>query len=67
LFDQDGNGYIESKELKNILGGSIENLDDETWKEMVSEVDTNGDGKISFEEFSQMMTNYADHWVLNYF
>lgn len=28
---------------------------EQIWQEIISEVDTNGDGEISFEEFEQMM------------
>jgi len=53
LFDQDNDGFITRSELANIMGG-IE-LDDEQWKKLVEEVDTNKDGKISQEEFKNLL------------
>jgi len=35
-------------------------LDDAVWEQIIKEVDTNGDGVISKEEFTTMMLKYAD-------
>ena len=40
-------------ELKEIFGGG--KIPDEVWKEMIKEVDQNGDGEISLKEFREMM------------
>jgi calcium-dependent protein kinase len=53
MFDQDGDGFITRAELANVMGG-IE-LDDSQWKALVEEVDTNKDGKISQEEFMNLL------------
>jgi len=53
MFDQDGDGFITRSELANVMGG-IE-LDDSQWKALVEEVDTNKDGKISQEEFMNLL------------
>lgn len=53
LFDQDGDGFITRFELANVMGG-IE-LDDAQWKALVEECDTNKDGKISKEEFMNLL------------
>jgi calcium-dependent protein kinase len=55
LFDKDGSGKISSDELKMILTCDHEN--EEVWKKVISEIDCNGDGEISFEEFVKMMRN----------
>lgn len=56
MFDQDGNGRISHDELKNVLGGNNNSQQDEKyWKDMIKEVDQNGDGEIDFEEFSHFM------------
>jgi calcium-dependent protein kinase len=60
LFDRDGNGFIEANELKEVLGGQLNDVDEVTWEAMIKEVDTNGDGVISFDEFAQMMLKYVD-------
>jgi len=56
VFDNDKDGKICSEELKLVLGGSNEE-NDEVWKKLISDIDLNGDGEISYYEFSQMMYN----------
>jgi Ca2+-binding EF-hand superfamily protein len=51
IFDIDGNGSIETHELKAViseLGG--EEPTDEEIQEMIVMVDANGDGEIDFDE-----------------
>merc|ERR1712183_240382 len=55
IFDKDGSGFIDAKELKNVMEGLGEDLTDEEIDEMVKEADLNGDGKISYDEFVKMM------------
>lgn len=55
MFDQDGGGSISHDELKAVLGGSKSKMDEKYWKEMIAEVDENGDGEIDFDEFKKMM------------
>ena len=54
LFDKNGDGFISSFEIKEVLGKGT-SLSDEIWKKIITEVDLNGDGEISFEEFKKMM------------
>jgi Ca2+-binding EF-hand superfamily protein len=54
VFDKNGDGFISSLEIKEVLGKGT-TLVDETWKKIITEVDLNGDGEISFEEFKKMM------------
>ena len=35
--------------------GIGKNIDETVWNDIIKEVDVNGDGEISFEEFSIMM------------
>ena len=52
VFDIDGNGYISIDELKRILHEYLnENLTDDDMKEIMSLIDTNGDGQLNYEEF----------------
>jgi len=53
MFDQDGDGYITRAELANVMGG-IE-LEDDQWRALVEEVDVNKDGKISQDEFMNLL------------
>ena len=54
MFDKDGSGYISKDEIKEILSFG-QKLDDEAVNAIVKQVDANGDGQISFEEFCTMM------------
>lgn len=41
------------------------NISEEVWKQIVNEIDENGDGEVSFEEFKMMMVQLLkDNWVL---
>ena len=58
LFDIDGNGYITIDELKETLNLNLNNQID--WKDLVGEVDKDGDYQIDFEEFKEMMEKVND-------
>ena len=51
-FDLDRSGYITRQNLKDALGVS---LDSDYVERLVQEADTDGDGKISFEEFQAVI------------
>lgn len=57
LFDRDGSGEITASEIKAILGSGKKMAKEGIWifDDIIKEVDVNGDGVISFEEFKQMM------------
>jgi len=55
LFDRDGSGEITASEIKEILGSGKKLVNEAIFDEIIKEVDVNGDGVISFEEFKQMM------------
>ena len=56
LIDTDGNGKLDSKELKALLGEGL--LSKETlWMELLQAADKNGDGVIDIGEFIQLMRN----------
>ncbi|CAG9314692.1 unnamed protein product [Blepharisma stoltei] len=59
-FDEDGSGKISAIELKNVFGKELI-ATDEVWKEMINEVDENGDGEIDLTEFRAMMTHIFDN------
>ncbi len=54
MFDRDGSGAISADEVKEVLGAGMR-VPDEHWKEVIREVDQNGDGEVSLEEFITMM------------
>ena len=56
MFDKDGSGIISPDEIKEVLSfGGTNQLNKETIDQIVKQVDENGDGEISFEEFVDMM------------
>ena len=54
LFDRNGDGDIEAKELKEVIGDE-NNTGDNIWLKMIEEVDLDGNGVIDFDEFKTMM------------
>ncbi|XP_018354935.1 PREDICTED: troponin C-like isoform X2 [Trachymyrmex septentrionalis] len=56
LYDKEGNGYIPTTCLREIL----RELDDQLTKEeldmMIEEIDSDGSGTVDFDEFMEMMT-----------
>jgi len=54
MFDKDGSGMISASEIKEVLGFG-KTMSEEAVNEVIKQVDENGDGEISFEEFSAMM------------
>lgn len=60
-FDKDKSGGISASELKQILGDSNRKINDDVWKKMINEIDLNGDGQISFDEFKNMMLKVINH------
>jgi len=55
MFDKDKNGTISRQELKNLFETS-EKKEDALWNEIFEEVDINGDGEITYDEFKIAMT-----------
>jgi calmodulin len=58
VFDTDGSGSIDRKELKRLMKKLGQALTEAELDAMMDEVDTNGDGEISFEEFKAMMVRF---------
>lgn len=56
-FDRNKDGYIVASEIKTLLGIG-QDYSEETWGEIVNEIDKNQDGKISFKEFEEMMRKF---------
>merc|ERR1711881_439706 len=56
LFDTDGSGTIDAKELKVAMRALGFEPKKEEIKKMISDIDTDGSGNIDFQEFLEMMT-----------
>lgn len=54
ILDKDKSGFLEVAEFKKLFG---ENISEQLWKEMMTKVDKNKDGKIDFKEFYQLLTS----------
>ncbi|KAL6008200.1 putative calcium-binding protein cml11 [Asimina triloba] len=59
LFDRDGNGCITAAELAHSMAKLGHALTAEELTGMIKEADMDGDGRISFSEFSQAITSAA--------
>ncbi|KAK1359774.1 Calcium-dependent protein kinase [Heracleum sosnowskyi] len=60
FFDKNGTGYIELDELRDALADGSGETDDDVLHEIMQEVDTDKDGKISYDEFVAMMKAGTD-------
>ncbi|XP_038893457.1 probable calcium-binding protein CML25 [Benincasa hispida] len=56
VYDIDGNGSISAEELHKVLRSLGDDCSVADCRQMISGVDSNGDGMISFEEFKVMMS-----------
>ncbi len=56
LFDTDGSGTIDQKELKVAMRALGFEPKKEEIKKMIKDIDTDGSGTIDFQEFLEMMT-----------
>lgn len=56
VFDRDGNGRISKEEIALVLGdGDVASVAMRDIAELMTDVDSNGDGEIDFQEFMEMM------------
>ncbi|MEV0668337.1 EF-hand domain-containing protein [Actinomadura luteofluorescens] len=55
LVDVDGDGYISTAELKNLMTRLGQDITETRAVEVVVAADANKDGKISLEEFTALM------------
>merc|ERR1711981_1346188 len=55
IYDKEGNGYISTDTLKEILKELDSKLTDEDLDNIIEEVDEDGSGTLDFDEFMEMM------------
>ena len=55
VFDKEGNGLIQTDELKHIMMTIGDKMTEDEADEMIHEADIDGDGTINYEEFVRMM------------
>nr|XP_053635228.1 troponin C-like [Cherax quadricarinatus] len=56
LYDKDGQGFIPTKVLREILHELDDKLTDEELDGIIDEIDQDGSGTVDFDEFMDMMT-----------
>lgn len=56
LYDKEGNGFIPTSILKEILHELDDQLSDSDLDGIISEIDQDGSGTVDFDEFMEMMT-----------
>lgn len=61
LFDTDGSGTIDPKELKAAMQSLGFEAKNQTIYQMIGDIDKDGSGSIDFEEFLDMMTGKLSH------
>lgn len=54
-FDTNNTGYITANELKQVLSKIGQNYSEKQIDEMIRTVDRDGDGRLSFQEFKQLL------------
>jgi Ca2+-binding EF-hand superfamily protein len=64
LFDTDGSGTIDAKELKVAMRALGFEPKKEEIKKMISDIDKDGNGTIDFNEFLDMMTAKMSERIL---
>ena len=60
-MDTNGDGFVTKDELKQMLGSLGEPVDDSVVDEMIAVADTNGDGKVDFNEFVQAASQWFQY------
>ncbi|KAF5184953.1 Calcium-dependent protein kinase, partial [Thalictrum thalictroides] len=60
FFDSNKNGYIEVEELRDALHDEVEPTNEDVINAILRDVDTDKDGRISYEEFTSMMKAGTD-------
>ncbi|XP_065211040.1 troponin C, isoallergen Bla g 6.0101-like isoform X2 [Planococcus citri] len=55
LYDREGDGYITTEVLKEILQELDPNLSYSDLEQIIEEVDADGSGTVDFDEFMEMM------------
>lgn len=49
LYDKEGNGYIRTSDLKDIMRALDDKLTEDELDEMIAEIDTDGSGTVDFD------------------
>jgi Ca2+-binding EF-hand superfamily protein len=58
-FDTNRSGFLDKNELANAFNNFKGGLTAEEVAQLMADADTNGDGKVSFEEFAALINKIA--------
>jgi len=61
LFDKDQDGHVTAKELRIVFDTLGQQPSDEELKEMINEVDKDGNGEMEFTEFCVLMSKRMEN------
>jgi len=56
LYDKEGQGYISTMVLRDILRAIDDAITEDELDEMIAEIDQDGSGTVDFDEFKEMMS-----------
>ena len=59
VFDDDGSGQISKDEIKRVFSSHAKQISDRVAKDIMLQIDTDGDGYLNFDEFAFLMKNLA--------
>ncbi|KAI5738040.1 hypothetical protein M8J77_002228 [Diaphorina citri] len=60
LYDKEGNGYITTDVLREILKELDDKISADDLDMMIAEIDSDGSGTVDFDEFMEVMTGGDD-------
>ncbi|CAH1393727.1 troponin C, isoallergen Bla g 6.0101 [Halyomorpha halys] len=60
LYDKEGNGYITTAVLREILKELDDKITSQELDMMIAEIDSDGSGTVDFDEFMEVMTGGDD-------
>jgi len=60
FYDTDRSGYLEKEEILQALKSAAFVISEESFETLISSIDTDGDGKIAFEEFVNFYTDMEE-------
>ena len=55
VFDKNNDEFIATEEMKQVMGNLGQKVTDQELEETIRECDMNGDGKVDYNEFVEMM------------
>lgn len=65
LYDKQGNGFIPTSCLREILRELDDQLTEQDLDNMIDEIDGDGSGTVDFDEFMEMMTGWTGSILLS--